>query len=732
MHVRRHILAMVMAAASLAAGAAPCAARGTGGFLRDWVISAPFEATSLDVPALGENFAAYPGLYATGCIWLPVEAEPEGRLNLRALYPKPPAGTVLVATFFEAPAAGEYTLRIGSDDAVRVEIDGRVVHSNVVHRIWTPDQDRVKVQLAKGWHRMLVRVVNYVGDWAVSVRVADEKDQPLEVRHQATVPEALARLCRIDEPLTIGERAETASHLSKQLAELEEELQGALARLAQAPEGYVTFAEYEGARAQGGRFFDAMAAFWREVGRDTWDVETVQEARKAAVEAARGFSEVLAEETEKMVGAMAKGHHVWEILGGDAPRRREAAAAVVRLAGLLAETRRLAARVENERVLAARFENDIRNFRQRDMALRVVDAEGNPVGAAEVEIVQTGHDFLFGCNLFAFRRWDDDKKNALYERRFRDLFNLAVVPLYWSAMERYKGRPDYEGADAAVAWCRERHIQVRGHALVWGEAVPRWVEELDVPQVRSAVQDHIRQVVQHFRNTVDLWDAVERPAPAPRVATVLIEPSDALRWAREASPRGQLLVGGGDAAPLAEAARQLSASGVRLDGIGLAAGQYDGAWPIDLVRKNLDAAASAGLPVHVTGVAVVGGPEDEAEQAEAVRHFYTAAFAYPKVESITWWDLSDRFALRNAPAGLLKADLSAKPAYKVLERLINHLWRTDAAGRTGPDGRIGVRAFFGTYRITVRQGARKATAEVHLGREGASAFEIVLPPAGGK
>jgi endo-1,4-beta-xylanase len=115
-----------------------------------------------------------------------------------------------------------------------------------------------------------------------------------------------------------------------------------------------------------------------------------------------------------------------------------------------------------------------------------------------------------------------------------------------------------------------------------------------------------------------------------------------------------------------------------------------------------------------------------------VRHFYTAAFAYPKVESITWWDLSDRFALRNAPAGLLKADLSAKPAYKVLERLINHLWRTDAAGRTGPDGRIGVRAFFGTYRITVRQGARKATAEVHLGREGASAFEIVLPPAGGK
>jgi len=52
------------------------------------------------------------------------------------------------------------------------------------------------------------------------------------------------------------------------------------------------------------------------------------------------------------------------------------------------------------------------------------------------------------------------------------------------------------------------------------------------------------------------------------------------------------------------------------------------------------------------------------------------------VASITWWDLSDRFAWQNAPAGLVRADLSPKPAYRVLDRLINHLWRTDAAGRT--------------------------------------------------
>ena len=728
----RNLAGGVAAVLLALAAAAPCAARGTGGFIRDWVIGGPLEGTQLDKPDLGADFAAYPGLFALGRVWLPVQAEPEGRLDIRALYAQPPAGTALLHTFFETAAEGTYTLRIGSDDAVRVEIDGRAVHSNDTRRGWTADQDRVKVRLGKGWHRMLVRVINYGGAWAVSVRVADEKDQPLEVRQQAAVPEPLARACRLDEALTVGERAEIASHLAREIAGLQKELEAAFSRIAQAPEGYVTFAEYEGARAQGLRFFEAMAAFWEEAGRDEWDPDAGREAQRGAVEAARGLSEVLAEETERLTGTLARGHRVWEVLGGEAPRRREAAAAVNQVAGLLAETRALAARIENERILAARFENDIRNFRQRDMTLRVVDAEGAPVEAADVEIVQTAHEFLFGCNLFAFRRWDDEKKNGLYERRFRDVFNLAVVPVYWSVLEKYRGRPDFEPPDAAARWCRERRIQVRLHPLVWGETVPRWVEELPAADVAGAVELHVRQVIERYREAADLWDVVERPSPAPRLAGVTIEPADALRWAAQAKPRGGLLIGGGEAEPLAEAAQRIRSAGARLDGVAVAAAQYDGVWPADLVRKTLDAAAAAGLPVHVTQAAILGGPEDEAEQAEAVRHFYTAAFAHPQVASITWWDLSDRFAWKNAPAGLVRADLSPKPAYRTLDRLINRLWRTDAAGRTGTDGWIAVRGFFGTYRIAVHQGRRKATAEVRLARDGPGEFEVVLPPAPGK
>jgi endo-1,4-beta-xylanase len=135
--------------------------------------------------------------------------------------------------------------------------------------------------------------------------------------------------------------------------------------------------------------------------------------------------------------------------------------------------------------------------------------------------------------------------------------------------------------------------------------------------------------------------------------------------------------------------------------------------------------------VHVSAITILGGPDQETEQAEAVRRFYTVAFAHPQVASISWWDLSDAFAWQNAPGGLLRADLSPKPAYETLDRLINHLWQTDAAGRTDEEGRIAVRAFFGSYRITARADRRSRTVDFHLGRDGPAEVDVVLPAAGG-
>jgi len=729
---RANRMALLLAAAALAllAAAGPCAAaaRGTVGYLRNWLVCGPLPGTKVDDPAMPADFVAYPGMFALGHVWLPVEAPPNGCVDIKAQCPPGP-GTAMLFTFFEVPAAGEYRLRVGSDDAVRIDIDGRTVHRNEVQRIWVADQDNIKVTLTAGWHRMLVRVVDYGGAWLMSVRVADARDQPFDPKHQVRAPAEFEKACRLDEPATPAARAEMTRFLAAQVSQVRAQLESTAPRLADTPVGYVTFAEYEGTRNLGRLFFEAMAGLWREAIDDSWDEAVALECRKEAAAAARGFSEVLAQDTDQFAAALSQSHRAWATLAEDGATRGQCAEAAVEIGGLVTRTRLLAERVENKRYLMARLENDIRNFRQRDFLVRVFDAEGVPVPHAEVEIVETASDFLFGCNLFAFRRFNDGPKNVAYEKRFLDLFNAATVPLYWSVAEKQPGRLDFGPTDAAVRWCRDHHVQVKVHPIMWQDTVPRWTGQLKEDEARAAAQSYVRRIVERYLDQADFWDVLQQPAGAIRIGPALIDPVQVVRWAREAKPRGRLLANGDDPRALADMARQLAGAGVVLDGIAVMAHQHKGDWPPEQVQQVLSDAAAAKLPVHVSEVTILGPPDGEAEQAEAVRQFYTAAFAHPSVVGITWWDLSDEFAWQNAPAGLLRADLSPKPAYAVLDQLINHLWRTDAAGHTGDDGQVAVRAFLGQYRITARSGNLKATVTAHLGRDGLAEVEVVLPPA---
>jgi len=719
-----HAIVLLAAALLLAAGG-PCAARGTGRFLRQWTVCGPLDGQRLDAPPLADDFAAWPGLYAAGGVWLPVQAEPHGRIALRKRFPECDTGTALLFTFFRAPEDGPYHLRIGSDDAVRADLDGRTVHTRQVRRAWRADQDTVRVQLTAGWHRLLVRVVNHGGEWAASVRVADERDRPIDVPNQAECPRPLEAAGRLDELVTVGERTEVAKHLAEAATRLRADLEAAVPPLAETPDGYVAFAEYRSARDLGRRCFQALAALWDAAVREQPNAERFRAEQHRAEEAARGFSEVLAREADHLAAELLRHHGAWKRLGGAALTRRDLAQAALRIARLIARTRRLADRIESERLLAARFENDIRNFRQRDLAVLVRDADGRPVPGAVVEIVQTGHDFSFGCNLFAFGRWG--KKNHLYERRFAHLFNLAVIPTYWSVIERHRGRPDYARLDAAVRWCRKHGLRVRAHPLVWSEAVPRWADRLDAGALRRSLRTHLERTVRRYRAGVDAWDVVHNPNGSTRLGRAEVSPAEAVAWTAAADPGATLLVTADDPEALAAAAGG-DEEGRRPDAVGVTAHQHDGAWSLEQIRRTIDAAARAGAAVHISAVTILGDAETEAEQAEAVRHFYTAAFADRRVAGITWWDLSDRFAWQSAPAGLLRSDLSPKPAYGVLEDLLHRRWRTDAAGRTDSAGRIRARVFLGTHRLTARADGREATRQVHLGRAGPEAVEIHLPP----
>ena len=68
--------------------------------------------------------------------------------------------------------------------------------------------------------------------------------------------------------------------------------------------------------------------------------------------------------------------------------------------------------------------------------LRFLDAQGAPLTNVEIKLEQTRHEFLFGCNLFMLRQFPTGELNKRYEDVFRSVFNLAVVPFFWSEIGR--------------------------------------------------------------------------------------------------------------------------------------------------------------------------------------------------------------------------------------------------------------------------------------------------------
>jgi len=76
-------------------------------------------------------------------------------------------------TLVHSPQARTARARLGSDDGVRMWVNGQLVWSHALHRHFTPDEDRFDVQLSQGWNRILVKVRNDDGGYALSLRLCD-------------------------------------------------------------------------------------------------------------------------------------------------------------------------------------------------------------------------------------------------------------------------------------------------------------------------------------------------------------------------------------------------------------------------------------------------------------------------------------------------------------------------------------------------------------------------------
>ncbi len=390
----------------------------------------------------------------------------------------------------------------------------------------------------------------------------------------------------------------------------------------------------------------------------------------------------------------------------------------------------------------------IAEHRKAPAQIMVVDADGNPVQGATVEVQQTKSDFLFGANLFGHDAYGTTTMNNTYKQRFSEAFNYATVPFYWSWMEPVQGQPNYTPVDNMVSWANSKGIAMKGHAVLYGDTgmVPAWA---GTPSQTTQLQ-RITDIFGRYGASINKWDLVNEPVSA--LGSMVFAP--AYQHARALQPNGTLLVNeygqfysGFDIfyanayQTLREVVNAQKAAGTPIDVVGLQAHEpLDTAWPLDTVQAHLDLYAELGTDIHITefspcsnGNPVLGTPYrgtwTEATQAQFAEDFYRVCFAHPKVKAISWWDVSDNGAWL-AGGGLLRSDMTAKPVYDRLKNLINNEWRTNASGSSSAQGRFLVDAFHGDYTVKVTVNGTTYTSSLKVTEDGANAVSVTVPGTG--
>ncbi len=292
-------------------------------------------------------------------------------------------------------------------------------------------------------------------------------------------------------------------------------------------------------------------------------------------------------------------------------------------------------------------------------------------------------------------RGDQARKNRAYRQLIAAQFS-TVTPeneMKWEQIEPERGEFEFGPADEIVDRAREASQKIRGHTLVWHFQLPGWVRELGADDLRQATREHIRRVMEHYKEDVSVWDVVNEPVSdrgglRPSVFARRLGPgfiADAFRTARAADRDAKLYLNeigaegiNAKSNRLYEIVSGLKRDGVPIDGVGFQVHANLAGLPGDFV-ENMRRFKALGLEIALTeadvGLKLAPSPEDLEAQARIYEQIVNSCLTV-RCTSLTFWGFTDsRSWISETQPGmgaatLLDEKLQPKPAFPAVQRAL--------------------------------------------------------------
>ena len=180
--------------------------------------------------------------------------------------------------------------------------------------------------------------------------------------------------------------------------------------------------------------------------------------------------------------------------------------------------------IKDDQEIEDRIEHGIARNRKGFGTIELFDHENKPVKGAKIQLKQLDHEFHFGCNAFMIDQFPDDSQNRQYEDIFSELFNLAVVPFYWSDIEPEDGLLRFEKKsvpiyrrpppDRVLEFCDKYGIIPKGHPLLWHCFRPDWLT-YDEKGMKERIRRHFQEIANRYADKIKIWDVCNEAQTLP-------------------------------------------------------------------------------------------------------------------------------------------------------------------------------------------------------------------------
>lgn len=304
---------------------------------------------------------------------------------------------------------------------------------------------------------------------------------------------------------------------------------------------------------------------------------------------------------------------------------------------------------------------------------------------------------VFGCGVAL------DKTAEGYRKALAAGFDFVCLPVLWRDVEPTEQNFNWKPLDSWVEWLSKNRIPIKGSALVsFTEAnVPDWlyIWEHDFETIRDLTFEHVKRVIGRYASYISVWDVVDGIHAQSTFTFSFEQLMELSRMATAAAkqvapkctsvvnvrgPWGEFYAANQRTIPPTLYADMILQNGLNFDALGVQFSFGEGAMTArDMfqVSSILDTYGKFGKPLHLSAVCAPsaadpsgsaggwhGGWTDES-QAAWLREFATIALSKPFVDKIAWHRLCDSDTLATPATGLLRADLTPKPAMKEMAKL---------------------------------------------------------------